>query len=64
MNYKFGYNVEKNVRFQRVKYDLWSVDCFGARVSGISGIPKNFVWGGGQQIQLRIDGRENGDLGL
>ena len=29
-----------------------------------SGIPRNFVWGeGGQQIQLRTEDRENGDLG-
>jgi hypothetical protein len=29
-----------------------------------SGVPRNFFSGGGvQQIQLRIEGRENGDLG-
>jgi hypothetical protein len=30
-----------------------------------SGVPRNFVWGGGgvQQIQLRTEDRENGDLG-
>jgi hypothetical protein len=28
-----------------------------------SGLPKNFFRVGGQQIQLRIEGRENGDLG-
>jgi hypothetical protein len=28
-----------------------------------SGIPRNFVWEGFQQIQLRTQGRENGDLG-
>jgi hypothetical protein len=29
-----------------------------------SGIPRNFFRGwGGQQIQLRTEGRENGDLG-
>jgi len=29
-----------------------------------SGVPRNFFRGGGfQQIQLRTDGRENGDLG-
>jgi hypothetical protein len=31
-----------------------------------SGVPRNFVRGGGggvQQIQLRTEGRENGDLG-
>jgi hypothetical protein len=30
-----------------------------------SGVPRNFVQGGGgvQQIQLRTEGRENGDLG-
>jgi hypothetical protein len=30
-----------------------------------SDIPNNYVWGRGfQQIQLRTDGRENGDLGV
>ena len=35
------------------------------RLEKISGIPRNFVRGGGgvQQIQLRIEDRENGDLG-
>jgi hypothetical protein len=29
-----------------------------------SGVPSNFVWGGDvQQIQLRTEDRENGDLG-
>jgi hypothetical protein len=28
-----------------------------------SGVPRNFFRGGVQQIQLRIEGRENGDLG-
>jgi len=29
-----------------------------------SGVPRNFVrWGGGQQIQLRTEDSENGDLG-
>ena len=28
-----------------------------------SGVPRNFVWGGVQQIQLRTEDRENGDLG-
>jgi hypothetical protein len=28
-----------------------------------SGVPRNFVRGGVQQIQLRTEGRENGDLG-
>ena len=31
---------------------------------GSSGVPRNFVrGGGGQQIQLRTEDRENGDLG-
>ena len=31
--------------------------------TGISGVPKNFVQGGGvQQIQLRTEDKENGDL--
>ena len=29
-----------------------------------SGVPRNFVWGGVQQIQLRTEDRENGDLGV
>jgi hypothetical protein len=29
----------------------------------VSGVPRNFVPGGVQQIQLRTEGRENGDLG-
>jgi len=30
-----------------------------------SGVPRNFVWGRGvQQIQLRTEDRENGDLGV
>jgi len=28
-----------------------------------SGIPRNFVWGGVQQIQFRTEEREKGDLG-
>jgi hypothetical protein len=28
------------------------------------GVPGNFVRGGVQQIQLRTEGRENGDLGV
>ena len=28
-----------------------------------SGVPRNFVRGGGQQIRLRTEDRENGDLG-
>ena len=28
-----------------------------------SGVPRNFVRGGVQQIQLRTEDRENGDLG-
>ena len=28
-----------------------------------SGVPRNFFGGGVQQIQLRIEDRENGDLG-
>jgi hypothetical protein len=28
-----------------------------------SGIPRNFVWGGDQQIQLKTEDRGNGDLG-
>ena len=31
--------------------------------ANISGVPRNFVRGGVQQIQLRTEDRENGDLG-
>jgi hypothetical protein len=32
---------------------------------GASGVPRNFVWGREfQQIQLRTEGRENGDMGV
>jgi len=34
-------------------------------LTSVSGVPRNFVQGGGfQQIQLRIEDRENGDLGV
>jgi len=32
-------------------------------VACTSGVPRNFVRGGVQQIQLRTEDRENGDLG-
>jgi hypothetical protein len=28
-----------------------------------SGVPRNFVWGGVQQMQLWTEDRENGDMG-
>jgi hypothetical protein len=44
-----------------------SLPCFSeceTKVAGDSGVPRNFVRGrGGQQIQLRTEDRENGDLG-
>ena len=34
-------------------------------VAACSGVPRNFFFGGGvQQIQLRTEERENGDLGV
>ena len=36
--------------------------CCGKSDTG-SGVPRNFGWGGGQQIQLRTEDRQNGDLG-
>ena len=33
------------------------------RVLTSSGVPRNFFWGGVQQIQLRTENREDGDLG-
>ena len=32
-------------------------------ITVVSGVPRNFVRGGVQQIQLRTEDRENGDLG-
>ena len=34
-----------------------------ATVPHISGVPRNFFGGGVQQIQLRTENREDGDLG-
>jgi len=34
-----------------------------AAAEGHSGVPRNFYRGGVQQIHLRIEDRENGDLG-
>ena len=34
------------------------------RLSAGSGVPRNFFRGGVQQIRLRTEGRENGDLGV
>ena len=35
---------------------------FHAACMHTSGVPRNFVWGGVQQIQLRTEDRQNGDL--
>ena len=42
-----------------VKYYLVKI-----KSSLASGVPRNFVRGGVQQIQLRTEDRENGDLGV
>ena len=42
-------------KLERLKYDFQSVTT--------SGVPRNFVRGGLQQIQLRTEDRKNGDLG-
>ena len=39
------------------------VDNYHNKWSANSGVPRNFVQGGVQQIQLRTEDRENGDLG-
>ena len=41
---------------------VMDVDSESRRVY-FSGVPRNFVRGGVQQIQLRTEDRENGDLG-
>ena len=46
--------------------ECWMVKLLGRVPLGGSGVPRNFVRGGGegvQQIQLRTEERENGDLG-
>ena len=47
-----------------VKTCIASKECDKLTVSR-NGVPRNFVWGGGgvQQIQLRTEDRQNGDLG-
>ena len=37
--------------------------CLLCEVELGSGVPRNFIRGGGLKIQLRIEDRENGDLG-
>ena len=47
-------------------YNIHCIDCylrFVKQQNLSNGIPRNFVQGGGQQIQLRTEDRENGDLG-
>ena len=39
------------------------VTLVGYGYTGSSGVPRNFVRGWGQQIQLRAEDREKGDLG-
>ena len=42
----------------------WQLSMESDRISTVSGVPRNSVRGGGfQQIQMRTEGRENGDLG-
>ena len=46
----------------------WGIDnaplCFKSGFAIASGVPRNFFGGGVQQIQLRTEDRENGDLGM
>jgi hypothetical protein len=44
-------------------YQTMGLHIEGKDSSGQSGVPRNFFGGGVQKIQLRIEGRENGDLG-
>jgi hypothetical protein len=48
-------------------YDVRQVDVTAVRKNGTnqtSGLPRNFIRGGGQQIQLRTEDRQNEDLGV
>jgi hypothetical protein len=50
---------------ENVGTGFWSygrVECIVIGFTSFSGIPKNFFRWGVQQIQLRTEGRENGDL--
>ena len=44
---------------KRIPGTIRSRSCMGPS----SGVPRNFVRGGGQQIKLRAEDRENGDVG-
>ena len=46
-----------------VSYSVHSFVCLISNYVSISGVPRNFVRGGVQQIQLRTEDRDNGDLG-
>jgi len=57
-----SYTQTKHIQFLSTSSSVsYSLHC----VSRTSGVPRNFVpeWGGVQQIQLRTEDRENGDLG-
>ena len=43
-------------------FDVLSKNFSIRKITEISGVPRNFVRGG-QQIQLKTEDRENGDLG-
>jgi len=51
-------------RVRRFSALIFIAQILRSHSSTISGVPRNFVRGGGvQQIQLRTEDRENGDLG-
>jgi hypothetical protein len=43
--------------------NTWALSNSQKDLERSSGVPRNFVRGGCHQIQLRTEGRENGDLG-
>jgi hypothetical protein len=50
---------------RRIQRDIMNVHKYSCQVPviAVSGVPRNFFRGGVQQIQLRTEDRENGDLG-
>ena len=50
------------VNYGKVLWDK-SAMCIMLRVLDCSAVPRNFFGGGGQQIKLSTEERENGDLG-
>ena len=56
--------INRNTQNLTVMYRRKETLRMNSRMSRISGVPRNFVRGGGvQQIKLKREDRENGDLG-